>query len=230
MRGQQVYQQAYDQYLQGVQQLHDLANGKVVKEEVTQTQRPATGGGRPATRLDVLKGEAEATEYMDKILHRQKAGEGPKGAVILPDGSTAYASSEQEAAKVQNVIRASDEVKQYLGRLKQLTADASDRVLTSNERAEAETIKNALVPKLHDAMGVSTFRKDVAELMEKMIGDPDHFFRNPNSTARLNELNREMDQNTQSQLKYLRRDPVSSGGTETAAAPTAPGFKEEGAD
>jgi hypothetical protein len=229
-RGEAFYQQAYDQYLDGVRKMRDLAHGVVTKEEVNLANRPATGGGRPPTRLEMLEAMAKGTEAWDKITHRPKSGEAAKGAVILPDGSTAYASSEQEAGKVQNIIRASDEVKQYLGRLKQLTTDASDRVLTSNERAEAETIKNALVPKLHDAMGVSTFRKDVAELMEKMIGDPDHFFRNPNSTARLNELNREMDQNTQSQLKYLRREPVASGSTETAAAPAAPGFKEEGAD
>lgn len=230
MRGQQLYQQTYDQYLQGVQQVHNLANGKVLKEEVTQTQRAATGGSGVPTKLAMLKGMAEATEAEDKILHRPKAGEGPKGAVILPDGSTAYAANDQEAGKAQSTIRGNDEVKSMVRQLQQLTATASDRVITAPERAKAEVKMGALIPKLHEAMGINGFRGGVVEMIHDYLGNPAAFARNPNANARLEAIGQQADENIQGQLKYLRRDPTSSGGTDTAAPPTAPGFREEGAD
>ena len=229
MRGQQLYQQTYDQYLQGVQQLHDLANGKVLKEEVTQTQRPATGGGGAPTKLAMLKGMAEATKYEDEIMRRQKAGEA-KGTVILPDGSTAYAANDQEAGKAQGIIRGNDEVKGMVREIQQLTAAASDRVITAPERAKAEVKLKALVPKLHEAMGINGFRGGVVDMIHDYVGNPAAFVRNPNAGAQLDAIVQQADQNIQGQLKYLKRDPISSGGSETAAPPIAPGFKEEGAD
>ena len=75
-----------------------------------------------------------------------------------------------------------------------------------------------LIPKLHDAMGISGFKGPVVEMMHEMIGNPENFVRNPNSVARLDVLLRLLSNGIEAERKYLRAAPTGN----ISAAPTAP--------
>jgi len=180
MRGQQLYQQTYDQYLQGVQQLHDLANGKVLKEEVTQTQRPATGGGKAPTKLDILKAEAQATEYEDKILHRPKggAGHGNAEAAEINKEEAGLAPVKTLLSRYQD----SDEIPGLTGRnvVSRATRGALDwvggegtgtKALDSQEeRANRIIIDRARLAYKHAVTGAGGSDKEAAQIDEAFAG------------------------------------------------------------
>jgi hypothetical protein len=183
------------------------------------------GGGKPKTLAEAYKVAAETKKNAD-ILNGTGGGDG-KNAVILSDGSTAYATNPAEAQSAQGVIRSADEASGMLDRLDHLTQTAGKRALTEDERGQAETLKAELMPALQGVHGFKRLTDADLHLLQEMTGDPTAFARNPNARARLLELKRGVQESSQIRLKYLRRKPVG-GGTETAAPAEAPGAQDEG--
>lgn len=177
-------------------------------------------GGASADPLAMLKRGAEATGYVNTISGVGKK-DGP--SVIMPDGSTVYAADQTAADKAQSVVKANDEVQQLVGQVKQLTADASSRTATAGERARAQVKLVTLVPKLHDAMGISGFKGPVVELVHEMLGDPEKFIRNPNAADRLDAISQQSKQNIEAERKYLRKAPTGN----VSAAPAAPSSAQD---
>jgi hypothetical protein len=223
-RAMMVVGQARQAFFQGKQQLADLASDKVLKREVDYKAAPAGGGGGDPV-LKAYEDAAKLKAAKDKVMG---AGGGTKNAVILTDGSTAYATSPAEAQSAQGVIRSADEASDMLDRLDALTETAGKRVLTADERGQAETLQAELMPALQGVHGFKRLTDADLHLLKEMTGDPAAFARNPNARAKLHELKRGVQGTIQNRLKYLRRKPMNRGGTETAAPPAAEGFQEEG--
>jgi hypothetical protein len=174
------------------------------------------GGGAGLDPLSMLKRGSEAAGYVRNI-----SGQGQGHSVLMPDGSVAYAPDEGSASKAQGVIKANDEVQQLVGQVKRLTSEASSRTATADEKAAASVKLTTLIPKLHDAMGISGFKGPVVEMMHEMIGNPTNFIRNPNSSARLDAISQQASQNIESEKKYLRAQPVGNASAGTPQAPSA---------
>lgn len=195
-------------------------NSRGAQVEIDQKLSMQGGGAGSADPLAMLKRGAEATGYVNTISGVGKK-DGP--SVIMPDGSTVYAADQTAADKAQTVVKANDEVQQLVGQVKQLTADASSRTATAAERARAQVKLVTLVPKLHDAMGISGFKGPVVELVHDMLGDPEKFFRNPNAADRLDAIAQQSRQNIEAERKYLRKAPTGN----VSAAPPAPSSAQD---
>jgi hypothetical protein len=176
------------------------------------------GGGGGGDILSRLKRGAEAkglTDYLggktDKSGKAIAAAADSPLAVRFPDGSTRFAGNAKEKTAAQRVVRSAHEAIQKIDRLQQLTESASSRTWGDEDRARAESLLGGLVFEAHDAMGVATFQEATKQNIERMVGDPEHFFRSPGAAAKLNELKRQMQDQIEANKKSLGKGAPAAG-------------------
>jgi len=217
-KGQEALQQGALQRQQLKAQAYQLAGEKAVEDTL---QQRVTGGGGGGNFLRGLKAAAEAKKTADYLNGRTDAngkpiagaGDSPL-AVRFPDGSVRYAGNAKEKTAAQKVVRSANEAIGKIDRLKQLTDSASSRAWGDEDRARAESLLGGLVFEAHDAMGVATFQEATKQNIERMVGDPEHFFRSPGAAAKLDELKRQMQDQIKANKETLGRGASSAGSAE----------------
>jgi len=213
-KGQEALQAGALQRQQLKAQAIQMAGEKAVED--TLQQRAAGGGG--GSFLRGLKAAAEAKQTSDYLngktdVHGKPLASSDNSplAVRFPDGSVRYAGNAKEKTAAQRVVRSAHEAIGKIDRLQQLTSSASSRAWGDDDRARAESLLGGLVFEAHDAMGVATFQEATKQNIERMVGDPEHFFRSPGAAAKLNELKRQMQDQIKANKESLGRGAPSAG-------------------
>lgn len=214
-KGQEALQAGALQRQQLKAQAFQLAGEKAVEDTLQQRQ---TGGGGGGTFLRGLKAAAEAKQTSDYLngktdMHGKPLGGNDSSplAVRFPDGSVRFAGNAKEKTVAQRVVRSAHEAISKIDRLQQLTQNASSRSWGDEDRARAESLLGGLVFEAHDAMGVATFQEATKQNIERMVGDPEHFFRSPGAAAKLNELKRQMQDQIEANKNTLGKGATVGG-------------------
>lgn len=183
------------------------------------------GGGSGGDIFARIKKAAEAKQGLDYLggktdVHGKPIGSASDSPLAVRDingNVLGVAGSGREKTEVQRAITAAGGAQEDIKRLQALTKDASSRSWGDEDAGRAKVLASALLVKAHDAQGMRTFQEATAKVMHDMLGDPAAFFRNPNSAAKLDELNRIM----QDEVRLKRSGLAPAGRGASSGADTS---------
>lgn len=208
-----VAQQLMEQAMEKRQAAYTLLHGQVAQEnyKYQPAQFAQVGGQAPEAPTDVEK------------------------MVTLPNGTRAWATTTDEKKAAQETVSEAALLDDQLGRLKKLTASVGQRVPTSTEKAQAQTLQNEMFNTYRKLHGYARFSEAEKSNFDKGLGEQSDFFRNPNAVSHLNELRQQAANKVNATLGSLYTDPTyrknivePDAGSFSSGGPSPLGFPEQG--